>query len=372
MSESTPCTTCGNPLLPGPRFCGTCGATAADARDPGAAEPGTVSGTDEAEGVGTASGEPTTPTTAFGTGDPSAPPTTSAPPPPSHVAGVAPLAGPTGETPPPAWPPAQAPPPVGGTPTVAEQAVAAAGGGAAVGPSPAGPGGGAPGGGPPRTGPGGERPHWMPDPASESKSSRTGLFVLLGVAGGVLVTLVALVAVLSLGGDDEQVSSQDTTSTTAEPTTTEPPASSTSTTTSEATTTTAPSTTTTTAASAPPGGELEVGTCISEDLVSSSGPVDAFTPVPCSQPHRAELFAAFNLPPGPYPSNAERTTFTVERCQGSPFESYVGRDYASSQVYVTGVFPDEAGWNAGSRAIQCFAHERDGSPTTGTYQNSNR
>jgi hypothetical protein len=396
VSDPTPCATCGTPLQADAKFCGSCGTSVAapGGDEPTAATPPTTDPESTPEPLGgTApvlpSGEPTTGTTAFGTGDPDAPappevpvspPTDgSIPPvvPPTQVGGLGAITappGPLGEpagfaapgTPPGGIPPVAYPPTAANPtasplpPTLADQAVASSGGL---------PPGGAPPGGPPTDG---ERPHWMPDPSKESKSSRTGLFIVLGVAGGVLVTLILLLLVLVLGGDDgdDEVSSGDTTSTTEASTTTTTERQST-TTTEERTTTTEASTTTTTEA---PVGPLafEVGDCVTTNLVDGESEVSPDAVVACDQPHRAELVAFFDLPAGPFPGPPERRAITTERCLGQPFEDYVGTGYQSSQIYVTGVFPDEPEWDAGRRTIWCFGHEREADEVSQSFRNSGR
>jgi hypothetical protein len=376
VSDPTPCTACGAPLQANAKFCGSCGTSVPDAPDaPDGDEPtGAVPPTSEPTAAGESippvvpSGEPTTGTTAFGTGDPSVPA-------PTEVGGVGPIGappGPLGEpggfaapgTPPGGIPPAAFPPTVANPtaaprpPTLADQAVASSGGL---------PPGGAPPGGPPT---GGERPYWMPDPEKETKSSRTGLFIVLGVAGGVLFTLIALLLVLVLGGDDgDEVSSRDTTTTTeaSTTTTTERPS---TTTTEGATTTTQASTTTT---DAPTGsGDVAVGDCVTNQLVGSDEEITGFDVVDCDSPHRAEMFATSALPDGPFPSDAEFSSEVTDRCQGDAFEDYVGRDYQTSEIYVTGVTPTEESWDAGDHQLLCFGHEQQGDEVTASFRNSGR
>ena len=403
MPEPIPCTTCGSPLQVDAKFCGTCGtptiAAGGPAPEPPVAAPPTVSPPAEPP-----SDPPTTPTTAFGTGDPDAPSKPSLagdslPPivPPTQVGGIGPIGAtskaapvdqpggfaaagsppptapttPPGGLPPIAFPPTVANPTAAPLPpTLADQAIAASGGAGSGGAPPGGPGGP---GGPPT---GGERPYWMPDPSKESKSSRTGLFIVLGVAGGVLLTLVALVLWLTVGGDDgDDVSSGDTTSTTQEETTTSTTEDETTTTTEQETTTTSEPTTTTTTTTAPGGStalaDLEVGDCVTQDVGAPD--LTAFDVVDCGTSHRAEMYATFTVPDGPYPESSDANQIITERCLGDAFEAYVGRDYRSSQIYVTGVFPDEGTWDAGTRTIHCFGHEQDSNQTfTGTIGNSNR
>jgi hypothetical protein len=214
----------------------------------------------------------------------------------------------------------------------------------------------------------------MPDPSKESQSSRTGILVVLGVAAGVLITLIllAIVLVANSGGDDDVSSGDTTTSTTeAETTTTTERETTTSTTEAETTTTTQASTTTTTSSGGTtPLAALAVGDCVTDDV---SGELTDFDVVDCDDSHRAEMYAVFNLPAGPYPQGSAANDLIEQRCLGDAFEDYVGISYQSSSIWVTGVFPDEAGWNQGTRSISCFGHEQDASDTfTGTIRNSNR
>jgi hypothetical protein len=386
VSDPTQCPTCGSPLQADAKFCGTCGTETAPnpVVPPPDAGPSTTGPADAPTDAAPPS-DPWAPSTA-GTEDdldedddpPLLAPGAAPPPggwgaPTPGVGGALPptVAGGTGVIGGAALGATTAQPPVGAPPglppTIADQAMASAGEGPYSGGGTGGTGGPPPGGGDGT----GEVPHWMPDPSKEQQSSRTGIFVVLGVAAGVLITLILLAIVLiANSGDDDDVSSDATTTSTTEAETTTTTEQATTTTTEQETTTTTEATTTTSTTTAPPPSALAVGDCITNDPTGDTLELSTETVVDCGDPHRGELFFAISGS-GAYPTGADRTEL-FQQCIGDPFEDYVGVAYQSSAIYATGVIPDESEWDEGDTTVWCVAHEQDGSETTGSYRNSNR
>jgi hypothetical protein len=60
--------------------------------------------------------------------------------------------------------------------------------------------------------------------------------------------------------------------------------------------------------------------------------------IPCNEPHTFEAYFATDLAAGPYPARDGLDAVLDAACLPS-FETYVGRDYETSQLYVTSFEP---------------------------------
>jgi len=135
-----------------------------------------------------------------------------------------------------------------------------------------------------------------------------------------------------------------TTSPTASPTaepTTEPPI------------TTAPST-------AISATDLQVGDCLN-DLTDSTD-VSSLPSVPCSQPHQGEVFAVFDLPPGPYPGAAGVDDLVSKGCNAR-LADYSPSAPSDDAIGLFSVYPLEQNWDRGDREVVCIAKATSGSST---------
>jgi hypothetical protein len=135
-----------------------------------------------------------------------------------------------------------------------------------------------------------------------------------------------------------------TASPTAEPTT-EPPV------------TTAPST-------AISATELQVGDCLN-DLTNSTD-VSSLPSVPCAQPHEGEVFAVFDLPPGPYPGAAGVDDLVSKGCNAR-LAQYSPSAPSDDAVGLFSVYPLEQNWNRDDREVVCIARATSGT-TTGSIK----
>jgi hypothetical protein len=131
----------------------------------------------------------------------------------------------------------------------------------------------------------------------------------------------------------------------------------------------------TTAAPARPS-ELRTGTCVELAGFVPGAPVsgDTVTPVPCEQPHRAEVFGSLVHPAAEdvdWPGDLEVAGYAESECLAR-FVPAIGAPYESSVFDFTVLGPTEDSWNDGDRAIVCIAHGTDGLPLTGSVLGSAR
>lgn len=117
--------------------------------------------------------------------------------------------------------------------------------------------------------------------------------------------------------------------------------------------------------------DVEAGDCFSIEGLDDIESVDV---VPCEQPHEYEAFAVVEHPAGdddPYPGEDETLDYADDACRDE-FEAYVGAPYEVSELYITSVYPSEATWSLGDRAITCTLREEDEREVTGSARGSGR
>lgn len=119
--------------------------------------------------------------------------------------------------------------------------------------------------------------------------------------------------------------------------------------------------------------ELTVGTCVQDPLAGATeGQVSDIQTVDCTQPHDEEVFAVYDMPGGssdPFPGDQAVIDESNTGCQGR-FEAYVGRDYFSSELDITTIYPTAMSWAMGDREVVCMAYRMDGQQLTEPVQGS--
>ena len=234
-------------------------------------------------------------------------------------------------------------------------------------PGPGGPGGPGGYGQPPGVGgPGGYGSGPMP-PGQPAKSG-PNVPLIVGGAVVALLVVVALVVLLTRGDDgkDDDVATDDVTTTTAADDDDD-----------DVTTTTADDdepadTTTTTEGSSEPTDldvfSLAVGDCFLDP--TGDGGLEVVPGVPCSEPHDNEVFYIHTIDAADLPSDEEMTSLIESECYPA-FESYVGLDYGSSELYIQPLKPSEGSWSQGDRELVCVLYDPDGQ-LTGSAEGANR
>ena len=186
-----------------------------------------------------------------------------------------------------------------------------------------------------------------------SQTKRTGQngrgMAIAGIVLSALWTVgVLLLIILAVASSTPSGPVTPTTFPTASPTaepTTEPPV------------TTAPST-------AISATELQVGDCLN-DLTNSTD-VSSLPSVDCTQPHQGEVFAVFDLPPGPYPG-ADGVDDLVSKGCNARLAEYSPGAPSDDAVGLFSVYPLEQNWERGDREVVCIAKATSGT-TTGSIK----
>ena len=129
------------------------------------------------------------------------------------------------------------------------------------------------------------------------------------------------------------------------------------------------------ASSAPSAGargafSIQLGDCLKEPGAGATEG-EELAPVPCDQPHEAEVYARFDLPDGPFPGGPAVTAAADGRCSAE-FATYVGKPVTESTLEFYTFQPTESTWNAQSdREVLCVVSDPEG-PTTNRLKGAAR
>ncbi len=111
---------------------------------------------------------------------------------------------------------------------------------------------------------------------------------------------------------------------------------------------------------------IRVGDCLVDEPSESFQLTVKVTP--CSNPHREEAYANFDLGDGTFPGQAEVDRLAEGGCV-SRFEDYVGVTYDESELDVFFLRPLEDSWDADS-GVTCMVS--DGGSSSGSLKGANR
>ncbi|GEL96352.1 DUF4190 domain-containing protein [Cellulomonas composti] len=122
-----------------------------------------------------------------------------------------------------------------------------------------------------------------------------------------------------------------------------------------------------------PTSSYTVGDCVQlsvdGDAQLDDGAAPSLPMVACEVPHNGEVYAARDLPAGPYPG-LQRVEQEARAYCTSEFESFVGLPFEDSQLSFFYVYPEQLGWGAGDHEIACVATAVD--DVTGTLRGAAR
>jgi hypothetical protein len=148
----------------------------------------------------------------------------------------------------------------------------------------------------------------------------------------------------------------------------------------ESTETAEPVETETTEPVAPGDGDvfsLEVGDCFIESEMNTALFSDGISEVPlvdCAEEHDSEFFHSHQMTEAEYPGEDATMTEAEEICTGEEFTSFVGVEYAYSEIYAGHLYPTQQSWDMlGDREIICYVTTSNtGETVTGTLEGANR
>ena len=120
------------------------------------------------------------------------------------------------------------------------------------------------------------------------------------------------------------------------------------------------------------GGDLgafriRLGDCFQE---TSGREIEAVAAVPCSDLHRFEVYAAFNLGGDDYPGSTLVEQRAGDGCH-SRFASFVGLDYEHSKYDIGVMTPTVESWRQlDDREVLCLISHFDGTRKSGSARNT--
>ncbi|MDA0351783.1 MAG: septum formation family protein [Chloroflexi bacterium] len=112
---------------------------------------------------------------------------------------------------------------------------------------------------------------------------------------------------------------------------------------------------------------LKVGDCFENP--GTGVEVSNVTTTDCGEPHGVEVYGLFDLPDGDFPGAAVVEDAAIEGCL-SRFEPYVGRDFDSSALDISWLYPTPDSWDQGDQEIVCILRDFGGDPLTGSMKDS--
>ena len=113
---------------------------------------------------------------------------------------------------------------------------------------------------------------------------------------------------------------------------------------------------------------LSVGQCINDDQMEQYVVGAEFAVTSCDTPHDNEVFFVHEFAEGPYPGDDALTTELDNACLLA-FEGYVARDYETSSLAFSGIWPNQELWESGDRNAECLLYDVDFTLLTGSaYQ----
>jgi hypothetical protein len=104
--------------------------------------------------------------------------------------------------------------------------------------------------------------------------------------------------------------------------------------------------------------QVRAGDCFNDSYGSGGGQfeVSNVPGVPCSDPHDNEAYAVFDLAIESYPEEEVMGELAYESCM-SRFEPFVGRDYETSTLEITTMYPSPLSWSQNDREVVCAVYD---------------
>jgi hypothetical protein len=117
--------------------------------------------------------------------------------------------------------------------------------------------------------------------------------------------------------------------------------------------------------------EIRLGDCFNDaSSVGESVEIASIAGVPCTEPHDNEVYALVNLTQSSFPGDAAMETIAFEACL-EKFESFVGKDYESSQLDIFPIYPTRQSWNElNDREVVCALYDLDLKKLAGSMRGS--
>ncbi|SCX22740.1 septum formation family protein [Mycolicibacterium fluoranthenivorans] len=110
--------------------------------------------------------------------------------------------------------------------------------------------------------------------------------------------------------------------------------------------------------------DVGLGDCLTE-IPSDASLVASVKTVDCTEPHKGEVFAVITVPGNDFPGQA-RISGYQDKCQPA-LQTYSSKAMTDPEVGMFVLYPTEASWKRGDRAVTCIA--TTDSPRPGSLKN---
>ena len=114
--------------------------------------------------------------------------------------------------------------------------------------------------------------------------------------------------------------------------------------------------------------QLRNGDCFNDAGHSFDGDdeISSLPGVPCTEPHDNEVYAVFDVGVGTYPDGDGMFDLALESCLDR-FESFVGRDYETSDLDILTLYPTPESWSLqDDREVVCAVYDINGQRLVGS------
>ena len=109
---------------------------------------------------------------------------------------------------------------------------------------------------------------------------------------------------------------------------------------------------------------VRVGDCFN-DTDTFSDEVSSVPGVPCTDPHDNETFAVFDVAFDSYPDEEVMAQHAYDSCQ-QQFEPFVGKDYESSTLEISTMYPTQQSWEQSDREVVCAIYDMNANKLVGS------
>jgi hypothetical protein len=114
---------------------------------------------------------------------------------------------------------------------------------------------------------------------------------------------------------------------------------------------------------------VQVGDCFDDthlfDNELFDDEVSSVPGVPCSEPHDNEAFAVFDVSIENYLDEDAMYELSYDSCM-KRFETFVGKDYESSTLEITTMYPTAESWKQNDREVVCAVFDMNANQLVGS------
>ena len=115
--------------------------------------------------------------------------------------------------------------------------------------------------------------------------------------------------------------------------------------------------------------QVQVGDCFNDSYEGQGEfEVSDVPGVPCTEAHDNEAFAVFDVNIAIYPQGDGMGSLAYESCLAH-FEAFVGRDYHTSTLEITTLYPSQEGWGQSDREVVCAVYDVNENKLIGSARN---